>query len=62
MTRRFDAYVRYASRMVRLIDAVLNGTELRWQPEPGGDKDQAMRNEAPAISAPSAPPAITSLG
>jgi hypothetical protein len=58
MTRRFDAYVRDASRMVRLIDAVLSGTEPRWQPEP----DQAMRNEAPAMSAPSAPPAITSLG
>jgi hypothetical protein len=58
MTRRFDAYVRDATRMVRLIDAVLGGTELRWQPEP----DQAMTNEAPAISAPSAPPAMTSLG
>jgi hypothetical protein len=58
MTQRFDAYVRDASRMVRQIDAVLNGTEPRWQPEP----DQAMRNEAPAMSAPSAPPAMTSLG
>src|SRR5688500_7995479 len=58
MTPRFDAYVRDASRMVKQIDTVLNGTEPRWQPEP----DQAIRNEAPAISAPSAPPAITSLG
>jgi hypothetical protein len=61
MTRRFDAYVRDATRMVRPIGAVLGGTEPRWQPEPW-DEDQATRNEAPAISAPSAPPAITSLG
>jgi hypothetical protein len=58
MTRRFDAYLRNASRMVRQIDAVLSGTEPRCQPEP----DQVIRNEAPAMSAPSAPPAITSLG
>jgi Zinc dependent phospholipase C len=58
MTRRFDAYLRDASRMVRQIDAVLSGTEPRCQPEP----DQVIRNEAPAMSAPSAPPAITSLG
>lgn len=58
MTRRFDAYIRDATILVRQVGAVLNGTEPRWQPEP----DQAMRNEAPAMSAPSAPPAITSLG
>jgi hypothetical protein len=62
MTRRFDAYVRDASTLVKQIDAVLNGTEPRWQPEPWGEENQAMRNEAPAMSAPSAPPAITSLG
>jgi hypothetical protein len=62
MGRRFDAYVRDATTLVRQIDAVLSGTEPRWQPEPWQDKNQAMRNEAPAMSAPSAPPAITSLG
>lgn len=54
----FDEYVREARHIVRHIDAVLRGAEPRWQAEP----DQATRNEAPAIRAPSAPPAITSLG
>jgi len=58
MRRHFDAYIRDATVLVRQVGAVLSGTEPRWQPEP----DQAMRNEAPAMSAPSAPPAITSLG
>src|SRR5688572_22856574 len=58
MMRRFDAYIRDATILVRQVGAVLDGTEPRWQPEP----DQATRNEAPAISAPSVPPAMTSLG
>jgi hypothetical protein len=58
----FDGYMNEARCLVRQIDAVLNGTEPRWQPEPWEDKNQAIRNEAPAMSAPSAPPAITSLG
>jgi len=56
----FEAYVGHAQALVRQVDAVLRGAEPRWQPEP--DNDQAIRNEAPAIRAPSAPPAITSLG
>jgi hypothetical protein len=56
--RHFDVYMSEACSLVRQIDAVLRGAEPRWQPEP----DQVMRKEAPAMSAPSAPPAITSLG
>jgi hypothetical protein len=55
---RFDAYVGDASALVRQIEAVLQGAEPRWQPEP----DQVTRKEAPAMRAPSAPPAMTSLG
>jgi Zinc dependent phospholipase C len=55
---RFDAYIGDAKLMIGQIEAVLHGAEPRWQPEP----DQAMKNDAPAISAPSAPPTITSLG
>ena len=54
----FEAYLNEAKGLIRQIDAVLLGTMPRWQPEP----DHAIRNEAAAISAPSAPPAITSLG
>jgi hypothetical protein len=53
-----DEYLGDARGMVRQVEAVLQGGEPRLQPEP----DQAMANEPPAISAPSAPPAITSLG
>lgn len=65
---RFDAYIGDASALVRRIEAVLHGEVPRWQPEPEGKATgdaaaaQAMRNEAPAIRPPSAPPAITSLG
>jgi len=58
MRPRFDAYSSDALALVRQIDAVLRGAEPRWEPEP----DQAMANEAQAMSAPSAAPAITSLG
>lgn len=53
-----DAYVREACSLVGQVQAVLQGAEPRLQPEP----DQAMVNEAAATNAPSAPPAITSLG
>ena len=58
----FDAYLEDARSMVRQIDAVIGGAEPRLQPEPQGDEIHAMANEPPAISAPRAPPAITSLG
>jgi hypothetical protein len=54
----FDAYVGDAKLFVRQVDAVLRGIEPRGQPEP----DQETAKEAPAMSAPSAPPASTSLG
>jgi hypothetical protein len=54
----FDTYVGETKLFVRQMDAVLRGAEPRWQPEP----DQASAKEAPAMSAPSAPPATTSLG
>jgi hypothetical protein len=54
----FDAYLGDARLMVGQVDAVLAGAEPRLQPEP----DHATAKEPPAISAPSAPPAITSLG
>jgi hypothetical protein len=54
----FGGYVGEAKSFIMQIDAVLRGAEPRLQPEP----DQAMRKEAPAMMAPSAPPAITSLG
>jgi hypothetical protein len=54
----FEAYLHEARGMARQIDAVLGGAQPRWQPEP----DQAMMKEALAMRAPSAPPAITSLG
>jgi hypothetical protein len=54
----FDAYVGDAKHFVRQVDAVLRGIEPRWQPEP----DQETAKEAAAMSAPSAPPASTSLG
>lgn len=54
----FGSYIGEAQLFVKQIDAVLRGGEPRLQPEP----DQAMRKEAPAMNAPSAPPAITSLG
>ena len=57
---RFDAYIGDASALMRRIEAVLHGEEPRWQADP--EADQAIANEAPAIRAPSAPPAITSLG
>ena len=55
---QFDAYIGEAQASVMQIDAVLGGAEPRLQPEP----DQSIMNEAPAISPPSAPPAMTSLG
>lgn len=57
-TAGFDAYVEDAKALIRQVGAVLAGVEPRLEPEP----DQAIRKEAAAISAPSAPPAITSLG
>jgi hypothetical protein len=54
----FNSYVGDAKSFVAQVGAVLSGAEPRLQPEP----DQAMRKEAPAMRAPSAPPAITSLG
>lgn len=53
-----DAFIGDAKLLVRQLDPVLSGAEPRWQPEP----DHASAKEAPAMSAPSAPPAITSLG
>lgn len=53
-----DAYVRDACSLVRQVEAVLQGAEPRLQPEP----DQVMVNEVTATNAPSAPPAMTSLG
>ena len=60
----FDAevYVGEAKALVRQVEAVLQGAEPRLQPDPEESRNQAMVKEAPAISAPSAPPAITSLG
>lgn len=58
MKTGFDAYLGDARVLVRRIEAVLQGAEPRWQPEP----DQATAKDAAAMSAPSAPPAITSLG
>ena len=57
-----DAYLAEARGLVRQVEAVLKGAEPRLQPEPQVGEIQAMANEAPAINAPSAPPAITSLG
>ena len=45
---RFDAYIGDASAMVRRIEAVLQGAEPRWQPEP--EAGQALASEAPASS------------
>lgn len=53
-----DTYLDDARGLVRQVEAVLQGAEPRLQPEP----DQEIAKEAPAISAPRAPPAITSLG
>jgi len=59
----FEAYLGEASAVIRHIDAVLAGIEPRWQAEPErGEAAQAIRNEVPAIRAPSTPPATTSLG
>jgi hypothetical protein len=55
---QLDAYVREACSLVRHVESVLHGAEPPLQPEP----DQPIANEPAAISAPSAPPAITSLG
>jgi hypothetical protein len=55
---RFDAYLEEACGLVGQVDAVLQGAEPLLQPEPG----QAIMKEAPAMSAPSALPAMTSLG
>lgn len=57
-----EAYLSDAFDLVRQVEAVLQGAEPRMQPEPEEGKRQAIANEAPAIAAPSAPPAITSLG
>ncbi|HEX5767851.1 MAG TPA: zinc dependent phospholipase C family protein [Burkholderiales bacterium] len=54
----FGGYVSDAKSFVRQIEAVLRGAEPRLQPEP----DQVTKKEAPAMHAPSTPPAITSLG
>jgi hypothetical protein len=56
--RGFDAYLCDVQGLLCQIGAVLAGAELQLQPEP----DQAIRKEASAMSPPSAPPAITSLG
>lgn len=55
---RFDAYLGRARAMLSSIEPVLQGAEPRRHPEP----DQAMAKEAPAIKAPRAAPASTSLG
>jgi hypothetical protein len=57
-----DAYVHEACSLVRHAESVLQGAEPRLQPEPQSDENQAIANDPAAISAPSAPPAITSLG
>ena len=44
---RFDAYVGDAEALVRRIDALLEGAEPRWQPEP--DPGQEMALQAPTI-------------
>jgi hypothetical protein len=63
MVPRFHGYISEAWALVRQIETVLQGEEPRWQPEPEpGAAVQAIANEAPAINAPSAAPAITSLG
>jgi hypothetical protein len=43
---RLDAYIGDAAGIVRRIDAVLCGTEPRWDPDP--ERGRAMANEAPA--------------
>ena len=58
----FDAYMSEARGSIKQMDAVLGGAVPRWQPEPGPEENQAIAKDAPAMSAPSAPPAITSLG
>ena len=55
---RREEFLNDACGLLRQVEAVLQGAEPRLQPEP----DQAMVKEPPAMSAPSAPPAITSLG
>ena len=57
-----ETYLSEARNLVRQVEAVLQGAEPRLQPDPDESRSQAMAKEAPAISAPSAPPAITSLG
>jgi hypothetical protein len=54
----FDAYLGDAKLFVRRLEAVMSGAEPLLEPDP----DQATANEAPAIAAPSAAPASTSLG
>jgi hypothetical protein len=54
----FETYLAEARRLVGHVDAVLQGAEPRLQPEPS----QPMSTDPRAMSAPSAPPAITSLG
>jgi hypothetical protein len=56
----FDAYLADARSMILQAEPVLGGAEPRLQPDPA--ESQAIAKEQPAISAPSAPPAITSLG
>jgi hypothetical protein len=58
----FDSYLNEARSTIRQIDPVIAGAELKLQPEPPRAPIQAIANEPAAISAPSAPPAITSLG
>jgi hypothetical protein len=57
---RFDAYLADARSMILQVEPVLRGAEPRLHPDP--TESQAIANEPAAISAPSAPPAITSLG
>jgi len=54
----FDAYLGDAKLFVRGLEAAMRGAEPLLEPEP----DQPSANEAPAIAAPSAAPASTSLG
>lgn len=56
----FDGYLADARSMILQAEAVLGGAEPRLQPDPA--ESQAIAKEQPAMSAPSAPPAITSLG
>lgn len=60
MAARFGAFLNDARAAVLGIGPAMAGDEPPWPPEPR--KDQVMAKDAPAIRAPSAAPAMTSLG